>query len=162
MEWITNMDFDALLSWLQAEVLPHVASVSVILGVALVELIPAVRALLRARSVFAKVAADAEGYVRDKRDYDARAEAREAQLEKRVEQLCETVAACEARMRESEERVRAAVGQVERSASRTERMLYLGMSNSQELIINGAARKIAQIEEELYEEQKRDEEAHTP
>lgn len=161
MEWISWLDFDALLAWLHAEVLPHVASISVVLGVALVELIPAIRALLRARSVFAKVAADTEGYVRDKRDYDARAEERERALTARIEELCATVASAESRMRESEDRVRAAVGKVEASASRTERMLYLGMSNSQELIINGAARRIAQIEEEAYEDE-RDEEADAP
>lgn len=139
MEFFTNIDFAACLAWLEAEVLPHVASVSVVLGVALVELIPAVKALLRARSVFAKVAADAEGYVRDKRDYDARAEARERELTERMDAL------------------NTALERLEKSALRTERMLYLGMSNSQELVINGAARKIAQIEEEANENGERDE-----
>ena len=45
---------------------------------------------------------------------------------------------------------------IEVSASKTERMVYLGMSNSCELVNNGVARKIAAVEdeegtEEVYE-----------
>ena len=153
------IDIEGLWLWLESEVLPHLASVMMILGVALVELIPAVRSLIKARAAFARVASDVDAYNRSKIEYDLRVEAREKEFEARiealqaahnetVEALRQTVETYDARLSETEARLTEALSSVAASAWRTERMLYLGMSNSQELIINGAARKISRIEEE--------------
>lgn len=162
-ELFAGIDPEGLRLWLEAEVLPHMVSVMAILGVALVELIPAVRALLRAKNAFGKVAADVDAYNRSKIEYDLRVEEREKEFEARIERLQaahnETVASLtslvegyDARLCETEARLAAAIERVNASAWRTERMLYLGMSNSQELIVNGAARKISGIEEEREDE----------
>ena len=156
MEWLEAIDFSAFLAWLDAEVLPHLASVSVILGVALAELIPAVRALCKARTVFASVAAEADGYRRDKVEYDRRMEALERERQVQLERLNETVARYEGRLAESEGRLARALSQIESHAEKTERMVYLGMTNSPELVTNGAARAIAEIEEEANEEANED------
>ena len=158
-EWFTAIDVEGVRAWFEVEVLPHLASVMMILGVALVELIPAVRSLIKARAAFARVASDVDAYNRSKIEYDLRVEAREKEFEARiealqaahnetVEALRQTVETYDARLSETEARLTEALSSVAASAWRTERMLYLGMSNSQELIINGAARKISRIEEE--------------
>ena len=53
-ELFSWVDVQALRLWLESEVLPHLVSISMILGVALVELIPAVRSLIKAKAAFAK------------------------------------------------------------------------------------------------------------
>ena len=50
---------------------------------------------------------------------------------------------------ESEKRLGDTLHHVERAADKTERMIYVGMVNSCELVKNGAARRIAEIEEEM-------------
>lgn len=163
MEQLLGLDTGALLSWVQSEVLPHLVSVSMILGVALVELIPAVRSLIKARAAFTKVASDVDAYNRSKLEYDLRVEERERAFEARIEAIEEehrrrteemlaAVSVYETRLAQSEERMTRLLEGIARSTSRAERMIYLGMSNSCELIVNGAARKISKIEEECYEE----------
>lgn len=49
--------------------------------------------------------------------------------------------ACEARLTELIERTNA-------GTARTERMVFLGMTNAGELVTNGTARRIAEVEEE--------------
>lgn len=153
------IDIEGLRLWLESEVLPHLVTVLTVLGVALVELIPAVRSLIKAKAAFARVASDVDAYNQSKIKYDLRVEAREKEFEARIEALQaehnetvaalrETVQTYDARLSETEARLSEALSAVAASAWRTERMLYLGMSNSQELIINGAARKISKIEEE--------------
>lgn len=154
-----RIDTEAMGAWLETEVLPHVASVSVILGVALVELIPAVRSLIRAKAAFAKVASDVDAYNQAKIEYDLRVEEREKAFEARMEEmqkqynkmvtdLCQTVETYEKKLSESEGRLASVLHNVEVSTDKTERMVYLGMSNSGELVTNGAARKIAEVKEE--------------
>lgn len=154
-----RIDTEAMGAWLETEVLPHVASVSVILGVALVELIPAVRSLIRAKAAFAKVASDVDAYNQAKIEYDLRVEEREKAFEARMERMqadfqatlmevCEMARSYEDKLSMSEARISELLHHVEVSTDKTERMVYLGMSNSGELVTNGAARKIAEVEEE--------------
>ncbi len=159
MDFLSTVDMEALRAWFSAEVLPHLTSVVMILGVALVELIPAVRSLVKAKNAFSKVAADVDAYNRSKIEYDLRIEERERAFEGRMEELhrqyteqvrelCKTVQTYEEKLAESEARLSRVLHHVEVSTDKTERMVYLGMSNSCELVANGAARKIAQVEEE--------------
>lgn len=162
-----RIDVEALRAWFEIEVLPHLAAVATVLGVALVELIPAVRSLLRAKSAFTKVASDVDAYNQSKIEYDLRMEEREKAFEERierlqeahnkqVEKLNETVQTYEQKLSESEARMTELLCRIEARASKVERMVYLGMSNSCELVANGAARRIAEIEEEenISEEEK--------
>ena len=163
-------DFDAVKAWFEEKVLPNLTSTLLIIGVGLLELIPAVRSLLKARGAFDKAARDVGAYTEAKIAYDARAEEREklflerldkydaemekqrAQTQKAIERF-EAVALGYAEMlKESEERLGSTLHHVERAADKTERMIYVGMVNSCELVKNGAARRIAEIEEEAREE----------
>lgn len=161
-------DVETLRAWLEAEVLPHLAAVVTILGVALVELIPAIRGLCKAKGVFSKVAADVDAYNKAKIEYDMRVEKREQEFEERMErlqgkynemvaELSDTVKTYEQKLSESEERLAHLVHNVEVSASKTERMVYIGMSNSRELVCNGSARRIAEVEDEKEEEDEAEE-----
>ena len=158
-EWFTAIDVEGVRAWFEVEVLPHLASVMMILGVALVELIPAVRSLIKAKAAFTKVASDVDAYNQSKIEYDLRVEEREKAFEERIERmqaehnemvakLNETVNTYKESLAESEARLAKVLHIVETRASKVERMIYLGMSNSCELVANGAARKIAEIEEE--------------
>ena len=151
--WEAGMQarLDGLLSWLEAEVLPHLLSVLTILGVALVELIPAIRSLRRAKGDFTRVATDVAAYNEEKRAHDARTEELQRMCAEQMEQIRAAVATYEKSLAESEERLSALSHRIEASAARTERMVYLGLTNSGELILNGAARKISRIEEEGHE-----------
>lgn len=163
MEWLTQIDFQAFLAWLDAEVLPHLASVSVILGVALAELIPAVRGLLKAKAAFVKVTGDVDAYNKAKIEYDMRVEKREKEFEERIARMQEEhnkqvetlnmmVETYEKKLSESEERLASTLRQIEYHAEKVERMVYVGMTNSVELVSNGAARRIAAIEADEDEE----------
>ena len=143
-----QIDFDALRVWLSGEVLPHATSVTVILGVALAELIPAVRGLIKAKNAFGRVAADVDDYTKSKREYDARMEALQKQQIEEVEKLNAAVERYERQLGESEERLAAMLRHATHLASQTERMVCLGLSNQNELIYNGAARRIVQIDRE--------------
>lgn len=163
---------DELRAWFEEKVLPNLTSTLLIIGVALLELIPAVRSLIKARASFVKVANDVQGYTEAKIEYDARAEKREKLFLERLDaydralerQREETRAAVEkfeeiagsyaALLKESEERLGATLHHVEVSAQKTEEMVYLGMSNSCELVRNGAARRIAEVEERKDEDAK--------
>ena len=79
-----QIDVEGLKAWFEVEVMPHLASVSVILGVALAELLPALRGLIKAKNAFGRVAADVDTYTKSKKEYDARME----ELQKR--QIAET------------------------------------------------------------------------
>lgn len=159
--WLEDMgvDIDGFCAWFQAEVLPHLTSVAMIICVASVEIIPAVRSLIKAKAAFSKVASDVDTYNQSKIKYDLRVEKREKAFEERIEKmqaehnkmvaaLNETVNTYKDSLAESEERLAKVLHIVETRASKVERMVYLGMSNSCELVANGAARKIAEIEEE--------------
>ena len=143
-----QIDFEALRTWLSEEVLPHATSVTVILGVALAELIPAVRGLVKAKKAFGRVAADVDAYTESKKEYDARMEELQRMQIAEVEKLNEAVARYEKALGESEARLAAMLRHTTHMVSQTERMVYLGMSNQNELIYNGAARRIAQIDRE--------------
>lgn len=158
-EWFSAIDTEGIRLWFEAEVLPHLVTVLTVLGVAMVELIPAVRSLIKAKAAFAKVASDVDAYNQSKIEYDLRVEEREKAFEERIEKmqeehnemvarLNETVNTYKESLAESEERLANILRIVETRASKVERMVYLGMSNSCELVANGAARKIAEIEEE--------------
>jgi hypothetical protein len=157
------IDVDGLRAWFEVEVMPHLASVSVILGVALAELIPAVRGLLKAKAAFTKVAGDVDAYNQAKIEYDMRVEKREKEFEDRIERLQEEhnkqvetlnrmVETYEKKLSESEERLASTLRQIESHAEKVERMVYVGMTNSCELVSNGAARRIAAIEADEDEE----------
>ena len=143
-----QIDFDALREWLSGEVLPHATSVTVILGVALAELIPAVRGLIKAKNAFGRVAADVDDYTKSKREYDARMEELQRTQIAEVEKLNAAVERYERQLGESEERLAAMLRHATHLASQTERMVCLGLSNQNELIYNGAARRIVQIDRE--------------
>ena len=158
-------DLDAMRVWFEERVLPNLTSTMLIIGVALLEIIPAVRSLLRARGAFQKAADDVGAYTEAKIEYDARAEEREKKFLERLEeydrkmeeQREETRRAVErfeeiagsyaALLKESEKRLGKTLHHVEVSAQKTEEMVYLGMSNSCELVRNGVARRIAEVEE---------------
>lgn len=162
----TGGELEALKLWFEERVLPNLTSTLLIIGVGLLELIPAVRSLLKARGAFAKVANDVGAYTEAKIEYDARAEEREKLFLERLEQYDRAMEAQREETREavekfeeialgyaellkeSEGRLGNTLHHVERVADKTERMVYLGMSNSCELVKNGAARRIAEIEEE--------------
>ena len=159
-------DFDAVKAWFEEKVLPNLTSTLLIIGVGLLELIPAVRSLLKARGAFDKAAHDVGAYTEAKIEYDARAEEREklflerldkydAEMERQREQTQKAIERFEAvangyaeMLKESEERLGSTLHHVERAADKTERMIYVGMVNNCELVKNGAARRIAEIEEE--------------
>ena len=159
-------DFDAVKAWFEEKVLPNLTSTLLIIGVGLLELIPAVRSLLKARGAFQKAADDVGAYTEAKIAYDARAEEREklflerldkydAEMEKQREETRQAVERFEEIAKsyasilcESEKRLGSTLHHVERAADKTERMIYVGMVNSCELVKNGAARRIAEIEEE--------------
>ena len=158
-------DPDAVEAWFRERVLPNLTSTVLIIGVGLLELIPAIRSLLRARGAFRKAASDVEAYTEAKIEYDARAEEREKKFLERLDKYDEEIARAreETRLaaerfeeiaksyagllRESEARLGDTLHHVETSAKKTEEMVFLGMSNSCELVQNGAARKIAEVEE---------------
>lgn len=138
-EFWKTIDIEGLKAWFEIEVMPHLASVSVILGVALVEIIPAVRGLLKAKAAFAKVAKDVDLYNQNKIEYDMR-------MEKQISKLNKTVEKYEKALSESEARLAAAITHLDESAHKVEKMVYVGMTNSVELVSNGAAKRIAAIE----------------
>lgn len=138
-EFWKYIDFEGLWAWFEVEVMPHLASVSVILGVALVEIIPAVRGLLNAKAAFTKVAKDVDTYNQDKIEYDMR-------MEKQISELNKTVEKYEKALSESEARLAAILNHLDKSAEKVEKMVYVGMTNSVELVSNGAAKRIAAIE----------------
>ena len=159
-------DPGAMKAWFEEKVLPNLTSTLLIIGVGLLELIPAVRSLLKARGAFDKAARDVGAYTEAKIEYDARAEEREklflerldkydAEMEKQREETRQAVERFEEIAKsyasilcESEKRLGDTLHHVERAADKTERMIYVGMVNSCELVKNGAARRIAEIEEE--------------
>ena len=161
----TAHPLDEIRAWFEEKVLPNLASTLLIIGVALLELIPAVRSLIKARASFVKVANDVQGYTEAKIEYDARAEEREKLFLERldaydkalerqreetrlaVEKFEEIAGSYAALLKESEGRLGDTLHHVEVSAQKTEEMVYLGMSNSCELVRNGAARRIAEVEE---------------
>ena len=150
--------------WIEGHVLSDMLATAALVGLASLELIPAVRSLLKARNAFHKVAADAEGYTVAKIEYDARAEAREREFYERMKERDEALAAREESLQAaieavgavaesynknliaSEERLAKTLHHVEICADKTERMVYLGLSNSCELVKNGTARRIAEVE----------------
>lgn len=138
-EFWKTIDFEGLKAWFEAEVMPHLASVSVILGVALVEIIPAVRGLLKAKAAFTKVAKDVDMYNQNKIEYDMR-------MEGQIKKLNKTVEKYEKALAESEARLAAILTHLDKSAEKVEKMVYVGMTNSVELVSNGAAKRIAAIE----------------
>ena len=138
-EFWKTIDIEGLKAWFEVEVMPHLASVSVILGVALVEIIPAVRGLLKAKAAFTKVAGDVDRYNQNKIEYDMR-------MEEQIKKLNKTVAKYEKALAESEARLAAAITHLDESAHKVEKMVYVGMTNSVELVSNGAAKRIAAIE----------------
>ena len=151
-----NIDVDGLRMWFEAEVLPHLASVSMILGVALVEIIPAVRGLIKAKGAFQKVAADVDAYNQSKIEYDLRVEEREKEFEARIEKLQEEhnkqieefnkiAKQFEEKLAESEKVLEGHLLNVENNATKVERMCYLAFTNSGELVTNGVARRVAEV-----------------
>ncbi|MBE6588820.1 MAG: hypothetical protein E7643_01455 [Ruminococcaceae bacterium] len=163
-------DLDAMKVWFEERVLPNLTSTLLIIGVGLLELIPAIRSLLKARGAFTKAAENADAYTEAKIAYDARAEEREKLFLERLEKYDAEIARTREETRlatekfeeiaksyagllkESEERLGATLHHVEVSAQKTEEMVYLGMSNSCELVQNGAARRIAEVEERCDDE----------
>lgn len=151
-----NIDVDGLRAWFEAEVLPHLASVSMILGVALVEIIPAVRGLIKAKGAFQKVAADVDAYNQSKIEYDLRVEEREKEFEARIEKLQEehnkkieefnqVARQFEEKLAESARVLEGHLLDVERNANKVEKMCYLAFTNSCELVSNGVARRVAEV-----------------
>ena len=138
-EFWKTIDIEGLKAWFEVEVMPHLASVSVILGVALVEIIPAVRGLLKAKAEFTKVAGDVDRYNQNKIEYDLR-------MEEQIKKLNKTVAKYEKALAESEARLAAILTHLDKSADKVEKMVYVGLTNSVELVSNGAAKRIAAIE----------------
>ncbi len=165
-------DLDAARAWFEERVLPNLTSTLLIIGVGLLELIPAIRSLLKARQAFQKSARDAEAYTEAKIEYDARAEEREKKFLERLEaydreiertreetrratERFEEIAGSYAGLlRESEARLGDTLHHVEGMARKTEEMVYLGMSNNCELVRSGVARKIAEVEEREDDEQR--------
>jgi hypothetical protein len=145
-EFWKTIDIEGLKAWFEVEVMPHLASMSVILGVALAELIPAVRGLIKAKNAFGRVAADVDTYTKSKKEYDAHMEELKRQLIADVEKLNETVSRYESALSESEARLAAILNHLDKSANKVEKMVYVGMTNSVELVSNGAAKRIAAIE----------------
>lgn len=145
-EFWKTIDIEGLKVWFEVEVMPHLASVSVILGVALAELIPAVRGLIKAKNAFGHVAADVDSYNKSKKEYDARMEEMQRMQIAEVEKLNKTVEKYEKALSESEARLAAILTHLDKSAEKVERMVYVGMTNSVELVSNGAAKRIAAIE----------------
>ena len=159
-------DPGAMKVWFEEKVLPNLTSTLLIIGVGLVELIPAIRSLLKARGAFQKAADDVGAYTEAKIEYDARAEEREKKFLERLEEYDRRMETERERTREalehfeeiagsyaemlkaSEARLGDSLHHVERAADKTERMIYVGMVNNCELVKNGAARRIAEIEEE--------------
>lgn len=151
--------------WIEKNVLSDMLATAALVGLASLELIPAIKSLLKARNAFHKVAEDAEGYTVAKIEYDARMEAREQEFYARMKARDEALASREDRLQASieefkslaegynknliasEERLAKVLHHVEICADKTERMVYLGLSNSCELVKNGTARKIAEVEE---------------
>ena len=168
LEWL--YDAESIKAWFEERVLPNLTSTLLIIGVGLLELIPAIRSLLRARGAFQKAANDVDAYTQAKIEYDARAEEREKKFLERLEKYDEEIARTREETRlaterfaeiaksyaellhESESRLGDTLHQVENSAKKTEEMVYLGMSNSCELVRNGVARRIAEVEEREEEE----------
>lgn len=153
------IDVDGLRTWFEAEVLPHLASVTMILGVALVELIPAVRSLIKAKGAFQKVAGDVDAYNQAKIEYDLRVEQREKEFEARIEALQKEhnkqiedfnkiAKQFEEKLAESEKALEGHLVNVEKNADKVERMCYLAFTNSGELVTNGVARRVAAVDKE--------------
>lgn len=169
-------DFDAARAWFEERVLPNLTSTLLIIGVGLLELIPAIRSLLKARQAFQKSARDVEAYTEAKIEYDARAEEREKKFlerleayDKEIERTREETRRATERfeeiarsyaglLRESESRLGDTLRRVEGMSRKTEEMVYLGMSNNCELVRSGVARKIAEVEEREDDEQRYDDE----
>lgn len=156
------IDVDGLRTWFEAEVLPHLASVTMILGVALVELIPAVRSLIKAKGAFQKVAGDVDAYNQAKIEYDMRVEQREKEFEARIEALQKEhnkqiedfnkiAKQFEEKLAESEKVLEGHLLKVENNATKVERMCYLAFTNSGELVTNGVARRVAAVDKERAE-----------
>ncbi len=145
-EFWKSIDIDGLKAWFEVEVMPHLASVSVILGVALVELLPAVRGLIKAKHAFGHVAAEVDDYTKSKKEYDARMEEMQRRQIAETEKLKKIVEKYEKALSESEARLAAILNHLDISANKVEKMVYVGMTNSVELVSNGAAKRIAAIE----------------
>ena len=152
-------------AWVEANVLSDVLTTGALVGLASLELIPILRGLVRSRNAFHKTASDVEAYTLARIEYDARSEEREKEFYKRLEARDAELllreeslqnAIVEFRMLAegynknliaSEERLANALHHVKTCADKTERMVYLGLSNSCELVKNGTARRIAEVEE---------------
>lgn len=154
-----NIDFEAMKAWFTAEVLPHLATVGTILGVAMVELIPAIRSLIKAKGAFTKVAQDVDAYNQAKIEYDMRVEEREKEFEARIEKLQEEynkrieefnkiAKQFENKLEDSAKVLEQHLVDLDKNATKVERMCYLAFTNSGELVSNGIAHHIADVDKE--------------
>lgn len=167
-------------AWVEANVLSDMLASVALIGIASVELIPAIKSFVKSKAAFAKVARDVEAYTAASLERDLRQEAREEAFYARMEELRlkseermqrkeAELEAREARLQEaieafrtlaegynqnlmaSEDRLSRVLRHVEVCSDKTERMVYLGFSNSCELVRNGTARKVAEVEEQHEE-----------
>lgn len=170
-EWGT-----AAWAWVERHVLSDMLATGALVGLVSLELVPALKGLVNSRKAFQKTASEVEAYTVARIEYDARAEEREKRFYARMEEMQKAsdermaekeaeLLAREERLQEaieafrtlaegynqsllaSEERLTRTLHHVEVCADKTERMVYLGMSNSCELVKNGTARRIAEVEE---------------
>ncbi len=167
---------NAAWAWVESHVLSDMLATGALVGLASLELIPVAKSFIESRNTFKKVAEDVKEYTVARIEYDKRSEEREATFYTRMEEIrLESEARLQAKEEElsareekllgaieefralaqgynqnlisSEERLARTLHHVEVCADKTERMVYLGMSNSCELVKNGTARKIAEVEE---------------
>lgn len=162
-------------AWVEAHVLSDMLSTAALIGIASVELIPVLKSFVNSKNAFQRVAADVEKYTVAQLEREAHMEEREEAFYARMEALREDsearIQACnealerrEAALHDvveelralargydqsliaSEERLAETLRQVCTCADKTEKMVFLGFSNSCEMVKTGVARRIAEVE----------------
>ena len=81
------------------------------------------------------------------KQYEEKFLAQQNELKAAMEQVTEIANGYRQELAASEERLSAELQRIEKCSDKTEKMVYLGFTNSCEMVTNGAAKKIAKVEE---------------
>jgi flagellar hook-basal body complex protein FliE len=166
-EAVVQNDF---VTWFKNDILPKIISLLTVSGVGLVYLIPVLYKVIKASRRFDTSSDAVEGFIltahdredaweKEKaefienlnnafEDLEKKEEQSEEILKKRIEALEELAKGFVDALHESEEHLSKVLDHVEIMSDKTERMVYLGLTNNPALVGNGTARKVAEVEEE--------------
>ena len=166
-EAVVQNDF---VTWFKNDILPKIISLLTVSGVGLVYLIPVLYKVIKASRRFDTSSDAVEGFILSAHDREdawkeekeefienlnkafedlkKKEEQSEEILKKRMEALEELAKGFVDALHESEEHLSKVLDHVEIMSDKTERMVYLGLTNNPALVGNGTARKVAEVEEE--------------